>query len=41
MGPTKLRPFPVDVLVVDEAGQLALADAVASANGAKNFDPAR
>jgi len=33
----QLRPFPVDVLVVDEAGQLALADAVASANGAKNL----
>jgi len=32
-----LRPFPVDVLVVDEAGQLALADAVASANGARNL----
>ncbi|HEY5438132.1 MAG TPA: TM0106 family RecB-like putative nuclease, partial [Acidimicrobiales bacterium] len=32
-----LRPFPVDVLVVDEAGQLALADAIASANGAKNL----
>ena len=28
---------PVDVLVVDEAGQLALADAVASANAAKNL----
>jgi len=33
----QLRQFPVDVLVVDEAGQLALADAVASANGAKNL----
>lgn len=32
-----LRPFPVDVLVVDEAGQLALADAIASANAAKNL----
>ncbi len=32
-----MRPFPVDVLVVDEAGQLALADAVASANAAKNL----
>jgi superfamily I DNA and/or RNA helicase len=32
-----LRPFPVDVLIVDEAGQLALADAIASANGAKNL----
>jgi uncharacterized protein len=33
----QLRAFPVDVLVVDEAGQLALADAVASANAAKNL----
>jgi uncharacterized protein len=33
----QMRPFPVDVLVVDEAGQLALADAVASANAAKNL----
>ena len=33
----QLRPFPVDVLVVDEAGQLALADTVASANGARNL----
>jgi predicted RecB family nuclease len=33
----QLRPFPVDVLVVDEAGQLALADAIASANAAKNL----
>jgi len=33
----QLRAFPVDVLVVDEAGQLALADAIASANGAKNL----
>jgi len=32
-----LRPFPVDVLVIDEAGQLALADAIASANAAKNL----
>ena len=32
-----LRPFPVDVLIVDEAGQLALADAVASANAARNL----
>ncbi len=32
-----MRPFPVDVLVVDEAGQLALADTVASANAAKNL----
>jgi predicted RecB family nuclease len=33
----QLRAFPVDVLVVDEAGQLALADAVASANATKNM----
>jgi uncharacterized protein len=32
-----LRAFPVDVLIVDEAGQLALADAIASANGARNL----
>jgi uncharacterized protein len=32
-----MRPFPVDYLVVDEAGQLALADAIASANGARNL----
>jgi uncharacterized protein len=32
-----IRPFPVDYLVVDEAGQLALADAIASANGARNL----
>ena len=32
-----LRPFPVDVLIVDEAGQLALADAIASANVARNL----
>lgn len=32
-----LRPFPVDVLIIDEAGQLALADAVASANAARNL----
>jgi uncharacterized protein len=32
-----LRPFPVDVLIVDEAGQLALADAIASANAARNL----
>jgi predicted RecB family nuclease len=30
------RQFPVDVLIVDEAGQLSLADALASTNGAKN-----
>jgi uncharacterized protein len=34
---SQIRPFPVDVLVVDEAGQLALADAIASANAAKNL----
>src|SRR3984957_10290916 len=33
----QLRPFPVDVLVVVQAGQLALADAVASANATKNM----
>jgi uncharacterized protein len=33
----EMRQHPVDVLIVDEAGQLALADAVASANGAKNM----
>ena len=32
-----LRPFPVDVLIVDEAGQLALADAIVSANAARNL----
>ena len=32
-----MRPYPVDVLIVDEAGQLALADAVASANAARNL----
>jgi uncharacterized protein len=32
-----MRPHPVDVLIVDEAGQLALADAVASANAARNL----
>ena len=32
-----MRPYPVDVLVVDEAGQLALADAIASANAARNL----
>ena len=32
-----IRPFPVDVLIIDEAGQLALADAVASTNGARNL----
>ena len=33
----QLHAFPVDVLVIDEAGQLALADAIASANAAKNL----
>ncbi|MCU1363492.1 MAG: ATPase [Acidimicrobiaceae bacterium] len=32
-----MRQFPVDVLLVDEAGQLALADAVAATNGARNM----
>ena len=32
-----MRSHPVDVLVVDEAGQLALADAIASANAARNL----
>ncbi|HUX03874.1 MAG TPA: TM0106 family RecB-like putative nuclease [Acidimicrobiales bacterium] len=32
-----LRPYPVDVLLIDEAGQLALADAIAAANGARNL----
>ena len=32
-----LRPFPVDVLIVDEAGQLSLADTIAAANGARNL----
>ncbi len=32
-----MRPFPVDFLVIDEAGQLALADALASANAARNL----
>jgi uncharacterized protein len=33
----EIRQNPVDVLVVDEAGQLALADAVASTNGTRNM----
>ncbi|MGA2123878.1 MAG: TM0106 family RecB-like putative nuclease [Acidimicrobiales bacterium] len=33
----EMRQYPVDVLIVDEAGQLALADAVASTNGARNM----
>ncbi len=32
-----MRPHPVDVLVVDEAGQLALADTIAAANAARNL----
>jgi uncharacterized protein len=32
-----MRPYAVDVLLVDEAGQLALADTVAAANGARNL----
>lgn len=32
-----MRPHPVDYLVIDEAGQLALADALASANAARNL----
>ena len=32
-----MRPFPVDYLIIDEAGQLALADAIASANSARNL----
>jgi uncharacterized protein len=32
-----MRAFPVDVLLVDEAGQLALADALAAANAARNL----
>ena len=32
-----MRAFAVDYLVIDEAGQLALADAVAAANGARNL----
>jgi uncharacterized protein len=32
-----MRPYPVDVLVVDEAGQLALADTLAAANAARNL----
>ena len=33
----ELRQRPVDVLVVDEAGQLSLADAVAASSGARNM----
>ncbi|MGC8498992.1 MAG: TM0106 family RecB-like putative nuclease [Acidimicrobiales bacterium] len=32
-----MRPYPVDVLIIDEAGQLALADAVACTSGARNL----
>jgi uncharacterized protein len=32
-----MRAHPVDVLIVDEAGQFALADALASANAARNL----
>jgi uncharacterized protein len=32
-----MRPYAVDVLLVDEAGQLALADTIAAANGARNL----
>lgn len=34
---SEMRQHPVDVLIVDEAGQLALADAIASTNGARNM----
>ncbi len=34
---TGMRPYPVDVLIIDEAGQLALADAVACTNAARNL----
>ena len=32
-----MRAFPADFLIIDEAGQLALADAIASANGARSL----
>jgi len=32
-----MRAYPVDVLIVDEAGQLALADAVVTTNAARNL----
>jgi uncharacterized protein len=32
-----MRAYPVDVLIVDEAGQLALADAVVATNAARNL----
>lgn len=34
---SNMRAHPVDYLVIDEAGQLSLADAVASANSARNL----
>lgn len=34
---SNMRAHPVDYLVIDEAGQLSLADAVASANAARNL----
>jgi uncharacterized protein len=34
---SNMRPHPVDYLVIDEAGQLSLADAIASANSARNL----
>lgn len=34
---SELRQNPVDILVVDEAGQLSLADAVACTNGSRNM----
>ncbi len=33
----EMRQYPVDVLLVDEAGQLSLADAVASSGGTRNM----
>jgi len=33
----EMRQFPVDVLLVDEAGQLSLADAIASSGGTRNM----
>ncbi len=32
-----MAPYPVDVLIIDEAGQLSLADAVASTNAARSL----
>ncbi len=34
---SNMRAHPVDYLVIDEAGQLSLADAIASANAARNL----